>query len=304
MAYWVCVLAEYATAREISLKNLDIEVVAPSSGCPADVQRKIAAIIGKKYHKLATIRGSTDQIAADLDSKFSEFDKAVRSSHCILWTLRGGYGADKLMKKISATDYSSTPKKIIVGYSDATALLIYFSQKYGWKTIYGTNLVEVALKTKTRDTYSTILRFLVGETKTLEISDLSPLNRHASAAIKITGKTTGGNLTCMISSIGTAWQIETSGKILFLEDVHISGFRLDRLFTHVDNAGLLKGVKAIILGQFENEATAVLQNFAKNTTIPVYKSESFGHFSKSLPFGYNMTGKITKDGNLFKITMK
>jgi muramoyltetrapeptide carboxypeptidase len=129
------------------------------------------------------------------------------------------------------------------------------------------------------------------------------MNAEAHASGELHGKTTGGNVTCIVSTIGTPWCIRTSGRILFLEDTNVEGYSLDRLLVHMRNAGLFTGVVAVIFGHFGPNTDRGLQHFAKQLKIPVYESSLFGHGKTNMPFGYEFNGTITKQGNKYVVSM-
>ena len=137
----------------------------------------------------------------------------------------------------------------------------------------------------------------------LKISDLHPINASAKSKNPVIGKITGGNITCIISTIGTAWQIDMKEKIVFLEDTNVSGFRLDRLLTHMKNAGLFNRAYAIVFGDFGTDVSKILSKFASKLSIPVFKSTSFGHRRTNLPFVYNYIGTIKTTSGKTEIVM-
>lgn len=273
------------------LANFDVEVIAPSSGVSKQLAQKISELIGKKID--VNEGDSEAQIFANTELKFHKLDRSLRSKHKILWAVRGGYGLDKIMPFVVANDYSKETKKIIIGYSDLTPLMIYFSQKYGWVSVNASMLRDFVIKTKSPESYMDIINFLKNEDKALKISDLKPLNEPAHMKDTVKGKITGGNVTCIVSTIGTSWQIETAGKILFLEDTNVTGFRLDRLLTHMKNTGLFSKAVAVVFGDFGADIEKILKTFASNLNIPVYKSASFGHEKVNLPFIYGTNGVIS-----------
>ena len=285
-----------------NLKNFDIEPIAPSSGVAERIAKKISTLIGKKIE--ISSDNSEFQIFADEVKKFQKLDKSLRSRHKILWAVRGGYGMDKIMPFIVKSDYSKVSPKIIIGYSDLTPLMIYFSQKYGWIAINAPMLKDFCMDDKSKSSYKRIINFLKASQNSLKIADLQPINNFAKSDKVVIGKITGGNLTCIISTIGTTWQIDTNEKILFIEDTTVTGFRLDRLLSHIKNAGLLQNVKAIVFGDFGTDVTKILKQFASKMDIPVYKSSSFGHGKTNLPFVYNSTGIIKRNSNNAEIEMK
>ncbi len=299
----ILVLLQPSAILAYNLAGLDIEVIAPSSGVPYKVAQKISELIGQN---IEVGDGNSDaQVFADKETKFQKLDKSLRSQHKILWAVRGGYGAEKIMPLIVKKDYSNETKKIIIGYSDLTNLMIYFSQKYGWLAVHAPMLKDFATKTKSSKSYIGIINFLEGKSETLKISDLKPINKSACSQKVVKGKVTGGNVTCIVSSIGTPWQIETAGKIIFLEDTNVIGFRLDRLLTHMKNAGLFDKAVAIILGDFGTNTgiLKILKKFANELHIPVYKSGCFGHEKVNLPFVYGFNGAILSNNKHTEIVM-
>jgi muramoyltetrapeptide carboxypeptidase len=208
------------------------------------------------------------------------------------------------MPNVAGADYSKVPKKVIVGYSDITPLLFHMSQKYGWTAVSGQCFREAAFGTKSQRSRKALMDFLKGRTSVLKIDDLTPMNTEARASKELRGRTTGGNVTCITSTIGTPWCIRTGGRILFLEDTNVDGYRLDRLLVHMRNAGLFEGVVAVIFGDFGQNAVKVLQNFVGQLQVPVYKSSLFGHGKDNMPFGYEFNGAITKQGARYVVSMQ
>ena len=270
--------------------GLDIDVISPSSGVSGKIAQKIEKLLGRKVD--APTGDSDAQIFADGNAKFLKLDKSLRSKHKILWAIRGGYGMDKIMPLIMKLNYSNITKKVIIGYSDITPLMIYFSQKYGWIAINAPMLKDFVVGDKSKSSYQSVLNFLRNAQSSLKISDLHPINVAAKSKNPVIGKITGGNITCIISTIGTAWQIDMKEKIVFLEDTNVSGFRLDRLLTHMKNARLFNRAQASVFGDFGTDVSKILSKFASKLSIPVFKSTSFGHGRTNLPFVYNYIGTI------------
>ena len=285
--------------------NLNMEVIAPCSGDSNELWEKVEKLVGKKCNN-KNVKSSEEQVFENEYNKFQILDKSLKSNSKILWSFRGGYGIDKIMPFIIKEDYSKANKKIIVGYSDLTTLQIYFSQKYNWKNISGCMLKEYFDKNKDEKSKDTIYKYLNGEIKYLKLFKLKPLSKNAKNTNKIEGKTTGGNMTSIQNGIGTHWQIDTKYKILFLEDINVNGYQLDRILNHLKSAGLLNEVKAIIFGDFGNNKKniKVLEHFANNISIPVFQTNEFGHHRENFPIGINFDGEISKSGEYYSITMK
>ena len=128
------------------------------------------------------------------------------------------------------------------------------------------------------------------EKGSLRYRGLRPLNPTAVSYTTHSGPLTGGNLTLLANSLGTGWQLDARGKILVIEDVGIRGYAIDRDLNHLKQAGAFNGVKAIIFGSFEGGDSfceKAIETFAKETEVPVFSCNWFGHGPKNkpLPFG-------------------
>jgi len=114
---------------------------------------------------------------------------------------------------------------------------------------------------------------------------------------KAEGELCGGNLSLVVASLGTPWEIDTRGKLIFLEDVDEQPYSIDRMFTQLRNAGKLDDCAGIILGQYtdceakkpENSLTleTVFEELVKPSGKPCITNFMCGHCSPtmSLPFG-------------------
>lgn len=290
------------------LKNISISVVAPATGADnktlsdlKNIKRLNLQILPKCFRKgNLSFLASTDEIRFNClkDALFDE-------SSNIVWSLRGGYGSARLIP-----DLQKLPKpnkeKIFIGYSDITVLHLFFSQEWGWKTIHGSNIYDLVKPEKEKSNFTKIAEILKGKVTQVTIDNLLPLNDIAKSNKPVSAKLTGGNLTMVQTSIGTSWQIKTTDKILFLEDVNVAAFRLDRNLLHLKQAGLLENVKAIIFGSFDKDSEAimlVLRNFANSLKVPVFKTNRFGHEKINDPIIYNTDSKIINNNEKFKLIM-
>jgi muramoyltetrapeptide carboxypeptidase len=286
------------------LHDLDIEVIAPSSGTSEAIWQKVFDITGAKKKSDVSTKSSDDQVFANHKKKSAKLIASLTSSHKIIWAIRGGYGLGRIMPDIVNTNFTATGKKTIIGYSDITPLLIFLSQKYNWTAIHGAMLKDIAQNDKSHNSYTTLFDLLRRKTKEARITGLIPLNAAARVGTNIKGKITGGNITCIVATIGTSWQIETRKKILILEDTGAQGYRLDRILSHMENARLFEDVVCIILGDFGHNVSGILKNFAERVGIPVYQTNKVGHGKTNLPFVYNSDGTMAKSEDKFELVMK
>ncbi|WP_243018352.1 LD-carboxypeptidase [Candidatus Cardinium hertigii] len=292
------------------LKDIPITVVAPASGLN---KGELTTLKGIAALKLNIPRGSFDQKKSVFHSNSDEIrfkhlkDALFDDGNHVVWTLRGGYGAAKLIPALQQLPIPAR-EKFFIGYSDITALHIFLTQACGWKTIHGSGIVEMIKSDKHRANFIKIAEIIAGRVKEITVDQLFPMNRAAQSTHSVQGKLTGGNITVLQTGIGTNWQVKTKDKILFLEDTQIKAYQLDRSLLHFTQAGLLKDVKAIVFGHCgadNKEIIKTLNQFAASLSIPVFKTHRFGHGSINDPIIYNTVSQIVAvHDSSFTLVMK
>lgn len=224
--------------------------------------------------------------ASDDEFRFFALKSALTNNDSkIVWCERGGYGSIRLLDKLQKMKKPNV-MKVFIGFSDITSLHLFFTQEWGWKTLHAPVVASFAQKNLAKKDLMELKKFLFESGKHNFSAKLKPMNLRALKQEKmLKGKLTGGNLAVIQTSLGTKWQIQTKGKILFLEDVGERGYRLDRMLFHLKAAGVFEGVRAVILGEFSdgqepngaNYVDYALQRFASESSFPVYSSKEFGH---------------------------
>jgi len=292
------------------LRDIPITIVAPASGVNKNELTTLKTITSLQ---LNIPNGSFDQRRSIFHSNSDEVrfqylkDALFDNTNRVVWTLRGGYGAAKLIPALEKLTIPARDK-FFIGYSDITALHIFFTQTWGWKTIHGSGIVEILKSDKKRANFTKIAEIISGKVKQATVDQLFPINAAARSIHTVDGKLTGGNMTVLQTGIGTTWQVKTEGKILFLEDTQIKPYQLDRTLLHFKQVGLLKNVKAILFGHCgtdNKDIITTLNQFASILSIPVFKTNRFGHGSTNDPIIYNTISQIVlvQDGS-FKLIMK
>jgi muramoyltetrapeptide carboxypeptidase len=282
-----------------------IRSIAPASGIESEVIEQLRSITHFKINIPDNIVENKIIFHANADEeRFLQLKNALydKSPHTIIWTLRGGYGSARLIEKLRQCPKPET-EKIFIGYSDITALHLFLSQHWHWHTIHGDGLAKLLTPTQDPQNFKRIASIISKKEKNLTLDPLIPLNKEALDTKKISGRITGGNLSIIQTSIGTPWQIQTAGKILFIEEVSEKGYRIDRILNHLKQSGILKKVKGIVFGQLisfldtvdlptSEDITVALERFATETNIPVFKSNQFGHGHTNYPLIYNAPSEI------------
>lgn len=215
---------------------------------------------------------------ADLHHAFE--DNSVDAIFC----LRGGYGCPRFLDGIDFELLRRNPKPF-VGYSDITALHVAISRYAGFVTFHGPLLNADLLGNKQPPTESSLLRMLSGQqTPLLEHPAAFPLTTVVPGTAS--GRLLGGNLSMICATLGTAFEIDAHGIILFIEDVNEPLYRVDRLLTHLRLAGKLSDVRGVLVGDFDGIATQALLRLLKQELeplgVPVLAGWRSGHCDPNL----------------------
>lgn len=193
----------------------------------------IGETLNAEYHQFA---GDDDLRARDMQ-RFLDDDtvKAIIAA-------RGGYGTVRIIDKLNFTRFAQNPKWLI-GFSDITVLHAHAWANYGVQTIHGQMPVNIAEASAT--SLETLRKSLFGEEVSYEIAT-HPLNKQGQAS----GALVGGNLSLLISVLGSVSDYSYDGKVLFLEDVGEYLYAIDRMMRALKRAGKLKNLAGLIIGGF------------------------------------------------------
>ena len=203
------------------------------------------------YKNYGHLSASDEERAKDINDAFS--DDTIKGIIC----LRGGYGTPRILDLLDYEIITSNPK-IFVGFSDITALHTAFNQICQMVTFHGpmttSNFAKVKDDKVMFEQYS--YESLVKNIFTNEPIGLfnNPNNEELkSIGIgKAEGLLSGGNLTLLVSTLGSKYEIDTKGKILFIEEVGEPIYKIDRMLTSLALAGKFDDCLGIILGTFTN----------------------------------------------------
>ena len=227
------------------------------------------------------------QRAKDLQDAFS--DLTIQGIICI----RGGYGAGRLLPFLNWRDIARHPKPLF-GYSDVTALHIALNQCCRMVS-YQTPMPSTEWYKDTDDfTVTYLRRALFGA-----LTGPMPMGENVETLQggKAKGLLCGGNLSLVCDSLGTPWEIDTKGKILFLEDVGEKTYRIDGMLTQLRNAGKLDDCAGILLGYWTDcepeypDRTLTIPEIIEEVVLPagkpVLSGLACGHSlpTMSLPLG-------------------
>jgi muramoyltetrapeptide carboxypeptidase len=182
--------------------------------------------------------GAVERRARELEEMFARVEVAA------IVCARGGYGANYLLRALDLKKISRTPK-IFVGYSDITTLLTWFSDAAGFVTFHGPMLT----KDFAREDGMELSSWDAALRGAAEWSISPPIPVKPLLEGFAQGVLYGGCLSMLVASLGTPFEIRTSGTILFIEDVAAKPYQIDRMLMHLKLAGKFKEVRGFVFGE-------------------------------------------------------
>jgi muramoyltetrapeptide carboxypeptidase len=165
-----------------------------------------------------------------------------REDIAALICVRGGYGSNYLLEKLDYNLFASRPK-ILVGCSDITSLLTAIHDRTGLVTFHGP-MVAKDISDGTLDLTSWINALHGAPNWHVPTAGVEVLR-----AGKAVGRLYGGCLSMLVASLGTSFEVQTEGTILFMEDIAEKPFRIDRMLMQLRLAGKLEGVRGFVFGE-------------------------------------------------------
>lgn len=161
-------------------------------------------------------------------------------------SIRGGYGAHRILPLLDLDAIAKTPK-YFSGYSDVTALHAAFNQQCGFVT-YHTIMPSTEYYQEVDEYSMEYLRRALFGTLTGTLANPADAPMTTLVGGKARGTLCGGNLSLVAAGLGTPWELDTRGKILFLEDIGEKTYRVDSMLTQLRNAGKFDHCAGVILG--------------------------------------------------------
>jgi muramoyltetrapeptide carboxypeptidase len=190
------------------------------------------------------VAGDAGERAADLSALFA--DPEVDVVQC----LQGGYGSAQVIPHLDFDVIAANPKPL-VGFSDITALHVAVRQRTGLATFYGNGFLGVGDLQTSDFSKKRLLAVLRGQ----GVGDLpknpdDPYSRPIRGGIA-TAPLVGGCLWLLVQTMGTPWEVDVDGAILFFEDTHLPTYYLDGALTQLAHAGKLQRVRGVVVGDME-----------------------------------------------------
>jgi muramoyltetrapeptide carboxypeptidase len=243
--------------------------------------------------------------------RLDELNRMLRRTDLdVLVSVRGGYGTLRLLPGI---DYAAARRhrKLLVGYSDITALQLALYAKAGWRSLSGP-MVSVEWPDPDRRSHELFLDLLRGGRP-------DPLSGPRGEALRpmrageAEGVLLGGNLALVTRLIGTPYLPSLEGAILFLEEVGEAPYRIDGMFAQLKLAGILERLGGLVLGAFTDgdppldrpslTLEQVLEDYLGEAPYPVAQGLVYGHIpvKNAVPIGVRARLRVTDGGAALSI---
>ncbi|MVV50207.1 LD-carboxypeptidase [Pseudomonas sp. PB120] len=280
-----------------------IGVIAPAGPAALDTHKAVTWMRARGYEirvfpgvykKDGYLAGSDDIRLNDLHAAFA--DPEIDAIIC----LRGGYGTPRLLDRIDFELLRNNAKPFI-GYSDITALHVAISRYAGFVTFHGPLLNADLLGERQPPTESSFFNMLRGQVKAgslLAHPKAYPLTTIAPGIAH--GRLLGGNLSMIAATMGTPYEIDAEGVILFMEDINEPLYRIDRLLTHLRLAGTLGKLRGVLVGDVAGVDTTALERLLKQAfeplRIPVLSGWRSGHCDPNLTLPMGALVKLDAGG--------
>ncbi len=263
-------------------------------------RRRTAIFIGQRGY----LAGDDATRAEELMAAFADPETAA------VWCARGGYGVVRILERIDFDVIRRNPK-VFVGFSDITLLHVAIQQRTGLITFHAPNLQdgfgkpddippanEVALWQALLDSDQRQAGMsTVNDAYTFDFADVENVDLQPICAGVASGRLIGGNLAVICGVVGTPFEVETAGRILFLEDISERAYRIDRYLSQLKLAGKLSAVAGVLLGTFsyeegekadeQSDIQALFKEYLEPLSVPVIAGFPAGHdrYNLALPMG-------------------
>jgi muramoyltetrapeptide carboxypeptidase len=276
----------------LPLKQGDkIGLIAPSRKVTHDDLKRSVTLIEQWGYKVVfgeNIYDEDHQFAGKDEARARDIVKMICDPEIkAVLCARGGYGTVRLLENIDMNIIRNNPKWLI-GYSDITVLHSYFNKVIECETIHGVMPINLKVASVPGASWAKLRQFLQGDIIDYEIPS-NNLNRIGS----VKGMLVGGNLSVLYSLRGTFCDLDTDGRILFIEDVDEYLYHVDRMMMNLKLSGKLQNLKGLVVGAmtemkdntvpFGKNAYEVIADAVNNYNYPVAFNIPAGHCEPNMP---------------------
>jgi muramoyltetrapeptide carboxypeptidase len=196
---------------------------------------------GFRVRQGAHLRDRSGYLAGCDADRLADLSGLVRDPEVdAIFFARGGYGVGRLLRCLDPEEIGES-RKLFIGYSDATLLFLFLRRLARLAAVHGPMLDRADTTPAAR---ARLLAMLRGEKE-----GVAPLQGRALSRGRARGPLVGGNLSLLVASLGTPWEVETEGAILFVEETGEQPYRVDRMVVQLRDAGKLGAAAGVAFGQ-------------------------------------------------------
>ncbi|PPB13135.1 S66 peptidase family protein [Brevibacillus laterosporus] len=225
-----------------------------------------------------------------------------------IWCLRGGYGTPQLLNLLDYSIIAENPK-LFIGYSDITALHTAFMQEACLATLHGPMAAVEPVNGFNPLSKGYLERVLFCAEPLGEIVNPPEIATRCLVPGEASGAIVGGNLSLICATLGTEYELDTTNKILFLEDIDEEPSQVDRMLTQLALAGKFSDANAIVLGSWEaclpkeGKESFTVEELFERIIVPFQKptlaNMQIGHDSTNLPLPLGVRGTVISHEGIF-----
>lgn len=266
---------------------------------------KVGRHVASRYGYLS---GTDAERASDMNEMFADED--VRA----VFAVRGGWGSARILPLLDWRTIRANPK-LLIGFSDVTALHLAFAARAGFPTIHAPNAANSWPEISWNSLWS--LAFTGGTPTFRNPEPVDPLDQERWRITtirpgKARGRLIGGNLSVLSALVGTPWLPDFDGAILFLEDTGEAEYRIDRMLSQLALAGILRKVAGVVFGQCTRCTAGIadyigftvprlLHDYFAPLGVPAFHGANIGHIANQLSLPVGVRAEIDAEPGTIRI---
>lgn len=256
------------------------------------------------YQRYGYLSGSDTVRANDMNKMFK--DKNIDAVFC----LRGGYGTPRILDLLDYEAIKNNPK-LFIGYSDITALHVALSNNCNMVTFHGPMTTSDMIDDFDDFSKQCYMKAITSTEPLGFIKNPDGVDIKSLVKGKAKGKIIGGNLALLTAAIGTPYEVDTKGKLFFIEEVEEFTYRVDRMLTQLKLAGKFDDCTGIILGDFKDcipqtsddlTLSQVFNDIIVPTNKPTIYNLKAGHCKEKVTIPFGVDAELDADDCTLNIT--
>ena len=262
-----------STARKVSIAELKYSIQLLKSW-------GLKVVLGKNlYQEEHQFAGSVTQRTQDLQEALN--NTAIKA----VFFVRGGYGSIQVIDAIDWSSFAANPKWLI-GFSDVSVFHAHIQETYKIPTLHAP--MPITFESSTKSSLNNLKKMLFGKHISYEF-EAHEYNRKG----KVEAEIVGGNLSILFSLLGSNSQLNTTGKILFIEDLDEYLYHIDRMMHALERAGMLTNLAGLLVGgmsemndhkiPFGKSAEQIIRDITLKYDFPIAFNFPGGHIKDNQP---------------------